>query len=410
VSRRAANLLLAAMSLLVSVGGAEVVIRLLGRTDADGNFIFRRKVLPPVRMPIASTRQKIDAYLNAGATTVVAYDPLLGWAPRPNARSQNGLYRYNSQSLRAEGAYAPVPVEGTIRIALFGDSFIHGDEVPFEHTVGYLLEQRLRAAGDTVEVLNFGVGGYGTDQALLRWRALGKTFAPHIVIQGLFIEDVQRNVNLVRPIYGPGTSLAFSKPRFVLDADRLVLVNVPPVPPERLRDLMADFQSWELARYEYFFPPDPYGHPWWLKSKAFALVDAMLRKRGAAMSSYAIADEPARVTLRIIEQFKTEAEAEGSVFLAVHLPDRREVEHSARARESLYAELLARMRERAHVIDPEALLAAYARRSSVQKLFVTAHYSAAGNELVAEALAAHLRPHLDRLAAAANRRRAQPTR
>jgi len=134
------------MSLLVSVGGAEGVIRLLGRTDADGSFVFRRTVLPPVRMP----------------------------APRPNARSQNGLYRYNSQSVRVEVEYAPVPVEGTIRIALFGDSFIHGDEVPFEQTVGYFLEQQLRGAGDTVERGVAGTdgragGGHRSGGAAGRW-------------------------------------------------------------------------------------------------------------------------------------------------------------------------------------------------------------------------------------------------
>ena len=44
------------------------------------------------------------------------------------------------------------------------------------------LQHKLKDAGIRAEVLNFGVGAYGMDQAYLRWREQGKNFAPDIVI------------------------------------------------------------------------------------------------------------------------------------------------------------------------------------------------------------------------------------
>ncbi len=90
-----------------------------------------------------------------------------------------------------------------MRIAIFGDSFAFGAQVPFEHTWGYYLENNLKEAGLNAEVLNFGVGGYGIDQAFRRWEKEGKAFSPHVVLCGFQPENVKRNVNLIRPIYAP---------------------------------------------------------------------------------------------------------------------------------------------------------------------------------------------------------------
>jgi len=61
------------------------------------------------------------------------------------------------------------------RVALVGDSFTFGMEVPYEDTWGAQLERAL--AGD-VQVLNFGVDGYGVDQAYLRYRKMCVHGAP----------------------------------------------------------------------------------------------------------------------------------------------------------------------------------------------------------------------------------------
>jgi len=392
--RLAHNVLLASASLFLSLGVAEVAVRVFGFVDADGNSTACGRC-QPLRMPIVETRKHVEAATKAGVHKQSMYDSLLGWVPRPG--SADGWYRYNSQSIRAPIEYATQPADGLLRIALFGDSFIYGDEVPFEQTLGFFLERQLRAAGYRVEVLNFGVPGYGTDQAFLRWRGYGKTFSPHIVIQGLYMENVRRNVNLVRPIYFPATGIAYSKPRFILQDDTLTLINVPPIPPDQLPELMTDFGSWGLARHEYFFRPEMLRASAWMTSDALAFLYQRLLPRTEPPFSYALSDEPARVTLRILQQFKQEAEAEGSRFMAVYLPDASEVTQIMRADRLVFADLLARIGEQIDLIDPGQQLADQARQSSVRELFQIGHYSGNGNRLVAGAVAAHLQRYLHRV-------------
>ena len=88
------------------------------------------------------------------------------------------------------------------------------------------------------------------DQAFLRWRTLGVAYAPAVVVFGLQIENVKRNVNLLRPLYNRFTDLPFAKPRFVAREGQLELINVPALPPDRLAGTVANMASWPLASAE----------------------------------------------------------------------------------------------------------------------------------------------------------------
>ena len=132
----------------------------------------------------------------------------------------------NSIGSRADREYAETPPAGVLRLACFGDSFTHGSEVSTEDTWAYQLEQR----DSRLEVLNFGVGGYGTDQALLRFRHAGLRGA-QVALIGLMPENIGRNVNRYRPLWYPATQGCVAKPRFVM-TDR-GLESVPsPLPDE----------------------------------------------------------------------------------------------------------------------------------------------------------------------------------
>ena len=388
---RAVSIAIAA--LIVALALVEIGVRIWCTRDADGNYFVRGGVLPPLRLPVATTREKVRRYLHAGSRTALTYDSLLGWAPRPNGRSRDGLYQYNSQSIRSPRETDLRAGSETIRIGLFGDSFVHGDEVPFDATIGCALERRLRREGLDVEVLNFGVGGYGTDQAFLRWRALGRQFSPRIVIQGLHMENVGRNVNVVRPIYYLSTGIALAKPRFILDGGQLELVNVPPIPPLQLPEAIAELASSPLAAHEYFLPPYLDDGPFWLGSKAIALLVQRFR-RSTRSVSFDLGDEPARLMLGILEQFRREVEAEGAQFVAVHLPDASDLRLAIENRRASSSALLGRIGDHFDTVLPQSRLLEHARASAIGDLFVDQHYSAKGNELVAAEVAAHLRPRL----------------
>jgi hypothetical protein len=88
----------------------------------------------------------------------------------------------NSDGWRGPGVPLK-PTPGRLRIALLGDSFIEAFEVPFDSTVGEVVERRLAALrGRPVEVLNFGEGGYGTTQEYLTLQHEVWKYSPDVVV------------------------------------------------------------------------------------------------------------------------------------------------------------------------------------------------------------------------------------
>jgi hypothetical protein len=126
----------------------------------------------------------------------------------------------NSDGMRdRERSLAAAP--GVIRIAVLGDSYVQGFAVRQEDTLTSFLEKDLEkcVAPGGVEVLNFGVTGYGTAQELLTWRHHAKKYRPDIVILGFYTNnDVFNNSRRLNPTMFPEQS-----PYFTLQGDTLVL-------------------------------------------------------------------------------------------------------------------------------------------------------------------------------------------
>ena len=106
------------------------------------------------------------------------------------------------------------------RLLLFGDSFVEANTYK-----EILVNSRLASPEDYLmkltgcHVLNYGVGGYGSDQAYLKFRKLledGKIYKNDYIYAGHLSENILRNVNrnrsLLYPI--PGDSTPLLKPVF----------------------------------------------------------------------------------------------------------------------------------------------------------------------------------------------------
>jgi hypothetical protein len=131
-------------------------------------------------------------------------------------------------------------------VALFGDSFTNGAEVGDDVAWGNVLAQRLHC-----RVANYGVGGYGTDQAYLRFRDRADDHPP-IVILGIFEDNLQRNVNRYRELLAPTEGFSF-KPRFRLDDHgELKLVPMPLLDPREARAFIESPER--FLTDEYFLP------------------------------------------------------------------------------------------------------------------------------------------------------------
>jgi hypothetical protein len=113
----------------------------------------------------------------------------------------------------------------------FGDSMTHGDEVKDDEAWLHRLSERLGC-----NVQNFGVGGYGLDQAALRYEMA--TPPGNFVILGLFIEMLRRDLAASWTFYrGPAKNnlprYSVTKPMFVMENDTLELVPRPTQPVTR---------------------------------------------------------------------------------------------------------------------------------------------------------------------------------
>jgi hypothetical protein len=102
---------------------------------------------------------------------------------------------------------------------------------------------------------NYGVGGYGTDQAYLRFVKNTRDSAK-IVILGIFPENVLRNVNRYRYFLDARTVFSL-KPRFVLENDHLRLVELPVWNQEQF--LAATQYPEKSFEHETFLPDSEYG-------------------------------------------------------------------------------------------------------------------------------------------------------
>lgn len=127
-----------------------------------------------------------------------------GWGLRPGAvgviRDENKagvLVRINSDGLRDQ-EHALTKEAGTLRIAVLGNSYTEALHVPLEQTYWWVMGRELERCGlpgvKKVEVINFGVGGYGTAQELITLRTKVFKYQPDVVVLGfLTSHDVLYN-------------------------------------------------------------------------------------------------------------------------------------------------------------------------------------------------------------------------
>ncbi len=150
----------------------------------------------------------------------ILFHPVLGWDYPPNLVYQdyeNVQYTHGSLGERITCTSFPKTL-----ISTYGDSCVHCEEVGDQETWQTRLAEMIHA-----NVLNFGVGGYGPDQAYLRYLERGTKAPTPIVILGLLPEDINRVVNVFRSFYNFDDPLGLTKPRFLCRGTEKVLLSNP---------------------------------------------------------------------------------------------------------------------------------------------------------------------------------------
>jgi hypothetical protein len=155
---------------------------------------------------------------------VIQPDAVLGWSLKPGlrmfSRDENPLWvEHNSAGFR-DREHAEQAPPGTRRIAVIGDSFIHGYFAPLGAMFSSFLERELTTCAphpQPFEALSFGVFGYNTTQELLTYRHHAARYKPDIVLLAFFtLNDVFDNERRLSSEFAP---------RYAYEGNDLVLDN-----------------------------------------------------------------------------------------------------------------------------------------------------------------------------------------
>lgn len=194
-------------------------------------------------------------FLRLGQTPIgYQFDEYSGARLMPNQkvwqqREGRALVTTNSQGFRDREHSFEKPA-GTFRIAVLGDSYAEALQVDLQDTFWSIMQEELKSClpdeFQNIEVLNFGVSGYGTAQELQMLRHEVWQYEPDLVLLAfLSANDIRNN--------SPDLEPTRQRPFFTLEDDRLVLDDSFLQDPVTLRfenSKWLQFKDWLIRHFE----------------------------------------------------------------------------------------------------------------------------------------------------------------
>lgn len=334
--------------------------------------------------------ERIKAFLEPGHREM--FDPVLGWKYRPEF-SQGGDI-INSQGLRSKREYTDKAQSRVIRVAAFGDSFTYCNEVDNDSSWPMQIERQFT----DIEVLNYGVGGYGTDQAYLRYKQEGLQLNPDVVLIGFAPTDLRRTVNVYRRFYS-ALEIPLFKPRFILDPDgNLKLV---PNPLSGTADYEQIIKNPSVVRkyglHDQWYEPVIYNNPLYdisltvrLLSVAWVRVenkywDPDRTHIGGVFNENC---EAFKLQMALFKKFYQQVRDAGKVPIIVMFPGKFSIIDASRGERKMYDPLVDAVEAAGLAyIDLYDAFAEQDIRDSLESWFMGGgHYSPEGNRIIAEYL------------------------
>ncbi len=331
---------------------------------------------------------------------LLLFHPVLGWDYPPelvHADAQDVVYTHGKMGERR----TCTNFDSTM-IATYGDSFTYCAETGDEDTWQTHLARKLGT-----NVLNFGVGGYGTDQALLKYEINGQ-HATKIVLLCILPENINRVVNIYRPFYTHHDPLRLTKPMFMADARGITLVSNPITSTAELSKLDQDSFLQALGKVDYWYQLDenlprftfPYSLAFFewsgsvfsqLSSRVSWLAD---HHRPHVWDLYNQAG-PLSIMCHIADRFVATAKERGEEPIIVLMPHKDYVNELKDRKISRMAKFIQYLDKRNYrCIDAIRYMWEMNPNQKQLEAWYGGHATPAGNRIVAEILNREIRHHL----------------
>ncbi len=341
---------------------------------------------------LSKSQQKVLDQIIEKKTTYFKFDPDVGWSIKRNSFEGSRFVRSNSQGLRSNVEYSFKKPSGKLRILSFGDSFVHGDGVRNDSTWQSFLENY-----SNIEALNFGVSGWGLDQAYLRYLRDGVKYESDIVLICFMSENINRHEMVYWPYYVHYLNRAevkqiLPKPRFRIKDGDLVLVN--PVlknlddvrnfrnnPREYLVQMGKNDHYYQMSYTKQFFDFLPSVR---LRKILFSDIlkigDDIIKKDGF----YNENSESYKITTKVIDSFVAEVRSNGSLPIVIVFPEAKDIEAMRVGKPKKYEPLLSFLEDRKYpYIDVMESITTNMSNFSLNQI-IRGHYSPITNKLVAD--------------------------
>tara|TARA_B100001057_G_scaffold479256_1_gene550660 strand:- start:2410 stop:3543 length:1134 start_codon:yes stop_codon:yes gene_type:complete len=157
--------------------------------------------------------------------------PILGWDIKNENKDKYGARNDPNSDL-----YQNICVE------VYGNSYTYSEEVSDKNSWPAILSKLLNC-----RVLNYGVGGYGSDQSFIKFQIKNRKNTKVIFLNHLS-ENILRNSSQLRNLIYPNSEIAL-KPLFILKENKIELI---PLPAIENNEFFYNLEK-EL-KFDYFVP------------------------------------------------------------------------------------------------------------------------------------------------------------
>lgn len=225
---------------LIAVAVFFIIETIVRRIVLQVNQDFQWLIVEKDKTPILD-KHGLSKFISHG------FDPELGWVRKPNtSHDETGKFGKTNWTINQFCARTNPNFDNLeSNTSCYGDSFTFSRQVNDDETWVHYLSEFTNS-----NVINFGVGNYGVDQALLRLKREFPKYPTKIVIMGVVPETICRIVSVWKHYYEYGNTFGF-KPRFILKNNSLNLI-------ENIIDGKDKFEKYQnyledINRYDFFY-------------------------------------------------------------------------------------------------------------------------------------------------------------